>query len=343
MKTPSTVRVAAAQYSLDSAVSYDDLQRKLDRWVGKAAAKKARLLVFPEFVGMEFVALNDLRRLPDRRSPTRHTLGPLPVIPATRRKDVSLKWETATVQKSLSVFLAVYSELARKYGVYILAGTLPVTQADGNLRNRAYFFAPDGNAGFQDKLVPTRWESECWQIVGGEQICVFDTDFGPVGITICYDVEFPLIARRQTEAGARIVLAPSCCNSTRGFHRVRIGAHARALENQAYVVQAVMVGETEWSSVIGEAVGLAGVYCPPDLGPQVDGVIEQATSKSPQWIFADLDLAAVDRIRGGDDIVANKKQWDSHVCFGKAVRTSFAPAAARDPAAPHRLGLQSAN
>jgi predicted amidohydrolase len=326
----STVRVAAAQYSLDAVESLEVLRRKLERWVAEAAANGARLLVFPEFSGMELVSVGQRRRAPDRRSPSRHMLGPLPSSPRSRRNAQSLEWETEAVQKSLPQFLAMHSELAAEYGVYILAGSLPVILRDGTLRNRAHFFAPDGSMGFQDKLVPTRWESEVWQVCGGDEIRVFETDFGPIGIAICYDVEFPLIARLQAEAGARIVLAPCCCDSERGFHRVRVGAQARALENQAYVVEAVMIGNAQWSGVIGQAIGLASVYSPPDLGPNVNGVIAQATGESPQWLFADLDLAAVERIRRSTSIIANADQWNSHLRFSKATAAPFTSLAAPD-------------
>ena len=78
----------------------------------------------------------------------------------------------------------------------------------------------------------TRFENEQWLISAGDEIRVFDTDFGKIAINICYDSEFPLIARQQVEAGADLILVPSCTDTQAGFHRVRLGCQARALENQ---------------------------------------------------------------------------------------------------------------
>jgi predicted amidohydrolase len=168
-------------------------------------------------------------------------------------------------------------------------------------------------------MVLTRWEREVWEMRGGDEVRVFDTDFGPVGIDICYDVEFPVIARRQAEANARIILAPCCCDSLRGYYRVRVGARARALENQGYVVQAAAIGNANWLPAIERCAGFAGIYAPPDLGPRENGVIAQGALDRPGWVYADLDLTAIDRIRGSD-VMANVREWNAHMQVGPAVR-----------------------
>jgi len=327
MAPMSSVRVAAAQYAAEPSLSLTALHAKLDSWVAEAAGNGAGVVVFPEFAGMEFTSLRDRRAAPDRRSPDRHKLGPLPVMVATRRVEPSLEWDTAAIQSVLDEFIGIHAELATRHAVHILAGSIPVRDQQDTLRNRAYFFTPQGTVGFQDKIVPTRWEREVWGIVGGDQIKTFDTGYGPIGIAICYDVEFPLVARLQAEAGARIVLTPCCCDSLRGYYRVRVGSRARALENQAYVIQSPMVGDASWSGVIGTCAGAAGIYGPPDLGPNVNGVIAQASHNSPMWVYADLDLAAVDRIRHGSGAIANESEWKSHLGFDSAHHGSFEPAA----------------
>lgn len=337
MAASSSVRVAAAQYAAEPSLSLGALQQKLNAWVAEAAGEGARLAVFPEFAGMEFTSLRDRRVTPDRRSPDRHKLGPLPVMAATRRIEPSLEWDTAAIQSVLNEFIGIHAELAARHGIYILAGSIPVRDREGTLRNRAYFFTPEGTFGHQDKIVPTRWEREVWGVSGGEQIKTFETSYGPIGIAICYDVEFPLVARLQAEAGARIVLTPCCCDSLRGYHRVRVGSRARALENQAYVIQSPTIGDASWSGVIGMTAGAAGIYGPPDLGPNVNGVIAQGSHGSPMWIYADLDLAAVDRIRHGSGAIANAAEWKSHLAFANAQKGSFEQAAKMPVAAERAL------
>jgi predicted amidohydrolase len=318
----SRIRVAAAQYPIERLQSWEDVRAKLAHWTQEAVAAGARLLVFPEYAGLEIASIADQRGEKDRRSPERHTAGPLPVIRPDRRGEPSLEWETNVLQPFLPVFLALNSELAARHGVYILAGSLPVRHPDGSLRNTAYFFAPDGSVCSQDKIVVTRWEREVWGMTGGDEVRVFDTDMGRIGIAICYDVEFPIIARRQAEARARIILAPCCTDSLRGHYRVRVGARARALENQAYVVQSPVLGEGPRSSVLAKCVGFAAIYAPPDLGPRENGVVAQGPLNAPQWVYGDLDLNAVDRIRE-DGVIANADEWAAHVRLGPAVKGKF--------------------
>jgi predicted amidohydrolase len=131
-----------------------------------------------------------------------------------------------------------------------------------------------------------------------------------LGITICYDVEFPLFARRLAEAGASIVLAPSCTDSLAGWNRVRLGARARAMENQFYVVQSPTVGDAPWTEAIDINVGSAGVYGPVDRGFPDDGVIAEGTLNAAQWVFAELDMVALEEARA-DGQVFNFRDWDA--------------------------------
>jgi predicted amidohydrolase len=318
------VSIGIAQYPIERLASWEDYRDKLGKWVGEAAAHGAQLLVFPEFAGMELGSITDRRSIADRRSPARHLLGPLPVDLDDRRSGPNLAWEASSIEALLPRFQAVHAELAHRHDVYILAGSLSVQQPDGTLRNTAFFFSPEQTMGWQDKIVPTRWEREVGGITGGNQVKVFQTRFGPVGITICYDVEFPIIARCQAEAQARIILAPCCTDSLRGYHRVRVGARARALENQAYVIQAPALGSAPWSEVICNPVGSAGAYAPPDLGARENGVIVQGPLNMPQWVYADLDLAAIQRIRG-DRVIANQDEWLIQLSAGPAVHGILNP------------------
>jgi len=318
---PSTVRVAAAQYPIEQLPSWDAYQIKLEQWIGEAAGEGAQILVFPEYGAMELSSLFERRHNDDRRSRTRHTLGPLPPTRNNRRQTSSLRRDAESLQALLPQFLALHARLAGEHGVYVLAASLPVRSAEGELRNTAYIFAPDGTMGWQEKIIPTRWEHECLGITGGKHVRYFDTVFGPVGIAICYDIEFPMIARSQAEARAGIILAPCCTNSLRGYHRVRVGARARALENQAYVALSVTVGDAPWSNVVDVSCGAAGIYAPPDLGPTVNGIVKEGPLDLRKWVYADLDLAALERIRLKGE-VANQDHW-AQQCIGAAVRGTF--------------------
>ncbi len=286
------LRIAAAQYPVEALGSWEDYAAKLTRWVAQGAEGGADLLVFPEYGAMELASLD-----PD-------TMG-------------DLQGSIAFVSDLLPRVDALHAYLAARFGVHILAASAPWQAPDGRFRNRARLFAPGGAVGVQDKLIMTRFEREEWGIVGGEGLAVFETALGRIGVCICYDSEFPLIARAMVETGAEILLVPSCTDSLHGYHRVRIGAQARALEGQCYAVQAPTVGSADWSPAIDANRGAAGVYGPPDRGFPDDGVIAIGVLDQPGWVFADLDLEAVRAVRA-DGGVLNVAHWPEQPAPGQA-------------------------
>lgn len=281
----SRLTVASAQYPVERHEDWSSYERKLDRWVSEAAHHGAKLLVFPEYGPMELASLfgEDICR--------------------------SLPVQLSAMQSLLPRFLHLHELLAARYAVHIVAGSFPVLQESGGYRNRSYLIRPDGQIEWQEKLQMTRFENEEWQIDPGDEIKVFDTELGMLGIAICYDVEFPLIARKQAEAGASVLLVPSCTDSVAGWNRVRLGARARAMENQFYVVQSPTVGDAPWTEAIDVNVGAAGVFGPVDRGFPEDGVIAEGTLNEAQWVFAELDLVALEEVRA-DGQVFNFRDWD---------------------------------
>jgi predicted amidohydrolase len=156
----------------------------------------------------------------------------------------------------------------------------------------------------------TRFETEDWHVGAGEALRVFDTALARVGIGICYDVEFPLLARLQVAAGAELILVPSCTDTRAGFHRVRLGARARALENQCFVAQACTVGDAPWSAAVDRNTGAAAVCTPLDYGFPEDGVLAEGEMDRAQWVFADLDPAALAAVRANGQVF-NYRDWDA--------------------------------
>ncbi len=148
----------------------------------------------------------------------------------------------------------------------------------------------------QDKHVMTRFEAEQWGVSPGALPRVFATPWGRIGIAICFDAEFPTLVRAQVEAGAWLILVPSCTDTMHGFNRVRIAAAARAMENQCFVAVIPTVGDAPWSAALDANRGYAAVFGPADRGFPEDGVLARGTLDQGEWLFADLDprrLAAV--------------------------------------------------
>ena len=216
--------------------------------------------------------------------------------------------ELAAMVQAAPEILEAMRAAAMRAGVWLLPGSLPMRRGDGAVINRAPLIAPDGRMAFQDKRAMTRFESERWGVTRGADPQVFDTPWGRIGISICYDVEFPKHVRAQVEAGAWLVLAPSCTDTPHGFNRVAIGAAARAMENQCYVAIAPTVGEAPWSAALDVNRGQAAVFGPVDRGFPEDGVLARGTPDVEQWVFCTLDPARIERVRE-DGQVRNHRDW----------------------------------
>jgi predicted amidohydrolase len=268
------IRVASAAWPIDRHANWASYTAKLETWVAEAADHGARLLVLPEYGNMELASLLDPAVALDAAA----QVEPL----AALANDVA----------------NLHADLARRHRVHILAGSMVERDERGAIVNRARLFGPEGGMGIQDKLILTMWERTQWTIApGAAQLTLFDLGIAKVGVIICYDSEFPGAAQALAAAGADILLVPSCTDSLAGYWRVRIGAMARALETQCFVVQSPTVGAAPWSAVVDVNVGAAGIFAPPDLGMPADGIVALGALDTPGWTYADLDLDALAELR----------------------------------------------
>ena len=268
------IRVASAAWPIDRHANWASYTAKLETWVAEAADHGARLLGLPEYGNMELASLLDPTVALDAAA----QVEPL----AALANDVA----------------NLHADLARRHRVHILAGSMVERDERGAIVNRARLFGPEGGMGIQDKLILTMWERTQWTIApGAAQLRLFDLGFAKVGVIICYDSEFPGAAQALAAAGADILLVPSCTDSLAGYWRVRIGAMARALETQCFVVQSPTIGAAPWSAVVDVNVGAAGIFAPPDLGMPADGIVALGALDTPGWTYADLDLDALAELR----------------------------------------------
>jgi len=281
---PDRWRVAAVQLEITRPASFAAWAERIAGCVREAADAGAGLVVFPEYGLLELTGVLDDAVAAD----------------AARALDA--------IGTLLPEAYGLFAGLAARTGVHILAPSAPERGDDGRLRNVARLFTPAGGVGIQEKLMMTRFERDPWWIVGGGPVRVFDTALGRLGVAICYDVEFPLIARAMVEAGAEVILAPSCTDTLAGFHRVRTGARARALEGQCVVVHAPTVGLAPWSGTLDVNRGAAGVYGPPDDGFPDSGVIAQGPLDAGHVLVADIDRAAIAQVRA-DGQVLLRTHW----------------------------------
>ena len=264
------MKIAAAAYPIDWFDSFADYEAKLTRWVGDAEG--ADLLVFPEYGAMELASLGG-----------RGVAGDL----EASLHEVARHWPQIQT---------VHHRLAERHGCHILGASGPVFDGRRPV-NRAILYGPQGIIGHQDKQIMTRFEREDWDVIGAPGLRVFDTALGRIGILICYDSEFPLLARVLAQAGVELLLVPSCTDTVAGFSRVRIGAMARALESQCVVVQAPTVGPCDWMPALDENRGRAAIYGPPDGFWPETGIVAEGPMDRPGWVMADVELSRVGESR----------------------------------------------
>ena len=150
----------------------------------------------------------------------------------------------------------------------------------------------------------------------------FDTPLGKLGILICYDNEFPMLAHMALpNKGVELILAPSCTDTLAGAYRVRIGAQARALENQIAVLASPTVGTAPWSPAQWTKTAAAPPFtCPPDYGMPADRHLcrkrEATAVEESHWLITD------DRPCGQCQAPAEPKDRSPRVATG---RSSFSP------------------
>lgn len=278
-----TLTVASAQYPIGEPKSVSEWQDKIAGWVEEGAQTGAELLLFPEYAAMEQAAIFG----PEVAGDLRQSLDKVAEIAKER--------------------VAFHAELAKRHGVHILVGSGPVLGADARYLNAAQLVTPSGKIGEQTKLMMTPFEHD-WGVSAGGPVRVFETELGRIGIIICYDSEFPLIARAMAEAGAELLLVPSCTELLSGYHRVRTGALARALENQIACVTSPTIGDALWSPAVDRNNGAAGIFVPSEHGVSDSGVLAEGGLNSPGWVSATIDFEGLRRLRSAGEM-RNFSDW----------------------------------
>lgn len=278
------MKVAVAKYRIQAPSDFDAFANRQRVLLAEAARAGARIAVLPEYLSLELAAGQ----------------------PQALRDD--LPASMAALQPLQPAWHALYGGLARELGMAILAGTFLTAVEGGRFRNRAWWYAPDGGRLYQDKLQLTGFEKQLGVIEGGDALDVFEAAPGlRAGIAVCYDSEFPLPVRAQCEAGARLLLVPSCTDTAAGATRVRVGCLARALENRVFVAQSVTAGEAPWSPALDVNTGEATLYAPMDRHLPADGIVA-STRGDQAWAIAGLDFDGLEASRAQAQ-VANDRDW----------------------------------
>jgi predicted amidohydrolase/ribosomal protein S18 acetylase RimI-like enzyme len=266
---PSDVRVGAVQWQMRSTASLDDLYNQIEYFVDAVSGYQADVVLFPEFFNGPLMAPWNEK-------------GPAEAVR-------QLAGYTDVIRDQMLKF-------AVSYNINIIAGSMPEYTGD-QLRNVCYLLRRDGSWDRQYKIHVTPDEVGYWGLSGGDRVKLFDTDFGKVGILVCYDVEFPELARLMAEEGMHILFVPYWTDTKNSYLRVRRCAQARAIENECYVVITGSVGNLPRVENMDMQYSQAAVFTPSDFAFPHDAIAHEATANSETMLIADLDLDNLREIR----------------------------------------------
>ncbi|NHT79015.1 putative amidohydrolase [Rhizobium sp. PP-F2F-G38] len=187
--------------------------------------------------------------------------------------------------------------LAAELGIHLHIGSTAIGLADGKIANRGFLFGPDGaKICHYDKIHMFDVDldnGESWResaaYTPGETAQVVDLPFGQLGFSICYDVRFPELFRRQAVVGAQIMTVPAAFTRQTGEAHWEILLRARAIENGFFLVAAAQGGVHEDGR---ETFGHSMIVDP------WGRILAEAGPSGAAVITADIDIAAVAAARG---------------------------------------------
>lgn len=258
----SNVRIGIVQWQMRATRSLEDLLQQMEFFVDTVSGYKSDCVMFPEFFNAPLMALTN------EDSPS-----------------VAIRAMAAFTEPIKLKMM----ELAVSYNINIVAGSMPVYE-DGKLHNVAYLCRRDGTVDEQYKLHVTPDEASYWGMRGGDKLKCFDTDFGKIGILVCYDIEFPELARMLSDEGVKILFVPFWTDTKNAYQRVRICAQARAIENECYVAITGSVGNLPRVENMDIQYSQSAVFSPSDFAFPHDAIVAEATPNTEMTLIADLDL-----------------------------------------------------
>lgn len=267
--TRTNARIGCVQWQMRSLNSVDELIQQVEFFVDALSDYQCDLALFPEFFN-----------------------APLMGIDTHASSIDAIK---ALSQYTPEILEAI-SKLAVSYNINIIAGSMPVLE-DDELLNVSYLCRRDGTQEAQYKIHPTPHEKSAWIMKGGNRLQTFDTDFGKIGVLICYDVEFPELSRLLADEGMQILFVPFWTDTKNGYLRVRCCAQARAIENECYVAIAGSVGNLPKVDGADIQYAQSAVFSPSDFSFPHDAVMAETTPNTEMTLIVDLDFLPLTKLK----------------------------------------------
>ena len=185
------------------------------------------------------------------------------------------------------------SRWARENRIILIGGSIPETEGD-KIYNTAFVFDQQGNqiarhrkAHLFDVDLPGMRFKESETFTPGNEITVFDTSYGRMGVAVCFDVRFAEMFRAMANRGAQIIFLPAQFNMTTGPAHWDLQLRCRAVDNEVFFVAAAAA---RYEGFDYQCWGHSMVIDP------YGTVLAQADEKE-QIIYADVDLGRLDEVR----------------------------------------------
>lgn len=264
------VRVASVQYAMRPIRDFSEFEQQVTFFVSVASDSRADFVCFPELFTLQLLSLVDEQR---------------PGLAAR------------TLAEFTPRYLALFTALSVRYNINIIGGTQFVVDDEDRLHNVAHLFRRDGSVATQAKLHITPLESKWWGVEGGEDLAVFETDRGRIGILVCYDVEFPEPVRELARRRVGLLFVPYNTSDALGHRRVRVCAAARCVENHMYVVTSGCVGNLPLVENADTHYARSAVLTPSDYAFARDGIAAEADPNVETVVIQDLDLETLRKHR----------------------------------------------
>ncbi len=144
----------------------------------------------------------------------------------------------------------------------------------------------------------TTYERNMWDLTPGSGLARLPAG---LGVTICYDVEFPEAGRALAESGTMIQCVPSWTESQYGFQRVRWSCLARAIENQVFVVHSSLVGDLGYEPV-PSSFGSTAIIAPSIEPFPLEAILRETPPNEEGIVVADLDYRQLEQARLGGEV-----------------------------------------
>lgn len=265
----SAARIAVVQYRPRELSSFEEFARRCRYYAELAAGKETDFLVYPEFLTLELSCL-----LPPQQS----------------------TGNGRALDRFTDDYIELFSQLARSKSINIVGGTHLTVEQD-KLYNIAYLFHRDGRIDRQKKLHITPDEKRWWGVEAGDDLEVFETDIGKVAMFICYDIEFPELARVAKAKGAELFIVPYNTELRSGHFRVRSCAQARTIENNVYLALSGMCGGAFTGGWSTHHHAQSAILTPCDISFARDGVGAEAEPNVEGLIFHDVDFSVLRKMQ----------------------------------------------